>query len=210
MGGRVPRLNRIAQRIWEILEKEEAFMTAVYIPTEENPADALTRGVVSRKRLLDLEVQLNPQIVRSLCQNGPFLPRIDWFASSENAQFPRFYVWKDVSRSTAEGVNAFLFHWGHEPGYMFPPFSLIPRVLRKICDNRAKILLIHPCWPGALWFPSLPEITLMQRHIDQSADVLRYPDHPDLRHPMTDLRLMASWLDGGSRTNQHGIRSKQL
>jgi hypothetical protein len=89
---------------------------------------------------------------------------------------------------------------------MFPPFSLIPRIIRKIKDDQAKVLLIHPRWPGALWYPDLEAIMLMQHSISPSADVLRYPDHPDLRHPMTDLRLQASWLDGACPTAPPGTR----
>jgi hypothetical protein len=206
MGGRIFRLNKIAKRIWTLLEKERAFMTAVYIPTGDNPADALTRGVTSRKRMLDTEVQLNPSIFAQLRSHGPFQPVIDWFASDANAQLPRYFTWKLSTQSAAEGVDAFTVAWNVAPGYMFPPFSLIPRIIRKLCDDQAKVLLVHPQWPGALWYPSLQAITLTQKSIPQSADVLRYPEHPDLRHPMTDLRLQASWLDGASRTNPRGQR----
>ncbi len=204
MGGRIFRLNRVAKRIWEKLEATNTFMTAVYIPTDENPADALTRGVTSRKRMLDTEVSLNPEIFRSLLHAGPFTPTVDWFASDLNAQLPRFYVWEPQPQTAAEGVNAFMVSWKNVTGYAFPPFSLIPRILRKIKDDQAQVLLLHPLWPGALWYPSLLEITRMQRSIPPSADVLRYPDHPDLRHPMTDLQLQASWLDGALRICQPG------
>jgi hypothetical protein len=90
MGGQIFRLNRVAKTIWEKLEANNAFMTAVYIATNENPADALTRGVTSRKRMLDTEVCLNPEIFRSLLPEGPFTPQINWFASDLNAQLPRF------------------------------------------------------------------------------------------------------------------------
>jgi hypothetical protein len=206
MGGRIPRLDWVARAIWKRLEENNAFMTAVYIPTAENPADALTRGVTSRKRMLDTEVQLNPSIAQQLFASGPFHPQVDWFASNANYQLSRFYTWKPESQTVAEGHNAFSFYWGKDPGYIFPPFALLPRIVRKIRDDKARVLLIHPKWPGALWYPSLPEITIMQQNIDPSANVLRYPDHPDLRHPMTDLRLVASWLDGGSPTNRRGIR----
>jgi hypothetical protein len=206
MGGRIFRLNRVARRIWEKLEKTQSFMTAVYIPTDENPADALTRGVTSRKRMLDTEVRLNPDIFQSLMRGGPFTPEIDWFASDQNAQLPRFYVWQPQTQTAAEGVDAFTVSWKDVTGYAFPPFSLISRILRKIKDDKARVLLLHPFWPGALWYPSLVEIMLTQRSIPPSADVLRYPDHPDLRHPMTDLQLQASWLDGASRTFQRGER----
>ncbi len=82
-------------------------MKAVYIPTDENPADALTRGVTSRKRMLDTEVQLNPRIFQQVVQEGPFRPQVDWFASNANAQLHRSFTWHAESQSAAEGVNAF-------------------------------------------------------------------------------------------------------
>jgi hypothetical protein len=206
MGGRIPRLNSLAKRIWDVLEKNNAFIIATYIPTDVNPADALTRGLVSRAQVRDIEVQLNPTVFQAIVKSGPFMPRIDWFASSKNYQLPRFYAWHEMSRSTAEGFDAFSFFWGDECGYMFPPFNLLPRVLSKVRRDGARVLLIHPQWPGALWAPSLDEITLTRRHLDPSADLLRYPTNPGLRHPMTDLRLTASWNDGRFSTRQSGIQ----
>jgi hypothetical protein len=206
LGGRVKRLNKVAREIWRLLEDASAFMQAVYINTADNPADELTRGVTSRRRMLDTEVQLNPSIANSLFTQGPFRPVIDWFASADNHLLPRFYVWHTANAANAEGVNAFMCSWSHEPGYIFPPFSLIPRILRKTRDEKAKILLIHPKWPGALWYPSISEITVMRKSIPPSADVLRYPTSPGLRHPMTDLQLQASWLDGASQISQLGGR----
>jgi hypothetical protein len=194
MGGRVERLDKIARQIWLELEKRDSFMVASYINTHENPADALTRGVSNKRQLLDLEVQLNPLVFDELLQSGPFTPVIDWFASSDNHQLPRFYAWK--RDSAAEGIDAFDFDWGFEPGYIFPPFTLIPRILRKVIEDKAAILLVHPDWPGALWAPDLRRITIMCRPLPQSADLLRYPNNPGLRHPMRDLKLSASWLDG--------------
>ncbi len=99
MGGRISRLDRIATRLWQQLEHGEAFMTAIYIPTGDNPTDASTKGVTLRRRMLDTEVQLNPALVRELFRNSPFFPQIDWFASPTNAQLPRFYVWREMSKS---------------------------------------------------------------------------------------------------------------
>jgi hypothetical protein len=206
MGGRIFRLNRVAKRIWEKLEETGSFMQAVYIATGDNPADALTRGITSRKRMLDTEVQLNPRIFQNLYAAGPFVPTVDWFASDVNHQLPEFYVWQHQSQTVAKGFDAFTVSWTNKPGYVFPPFSLIPRIIRKVQDDNAQILLLHPNWPGALWYPSLQEITVMRKSIPSSADVLRYPDHPDLRHPMTDLQLQASWLDGASPTSRRGRR----
>jgi hypothetical protein len=198
MGGRVERLDKIAREIWLELETRNVFMVASYINTKENPADALTRGVTNKKHLLDVEVQLNPQVFTSLCVQGPFTPEIDWFASKDNRQLPRFYTWKPDP--TAEGFDAFMFDWGCVPGYIYPPFVLIPRIIRKITEDKASILLIHPDWPGALWAPDLRRMAQHSISLPTSADLLRYPDRPGLRHPMKHLRLAASWLVGGCST----------
>jgi hypothetical protein len=207
MGGRIHRLNKLAKQIWRLLESHNAQLIATYIPTGDNPADALTRGLVSRAQVRDLEVQLNPRVFSDLKEKGPFYPVIDWFASSRNNQLPRFYAWGEDSKSAAEGFDAFSFYWGDEVGYMFPPFNLLTRIISKVRRDGARVLLIHPQWPGALWAPSLDEITHTRNLLEPSADLLRYPDSPDLRHPMTDLRLAASWLVGKSSTRPSGTRS---
>jgi hypothetical protein len=196
MGGRVERLDKIAKQIWLELEAKDVFMLASYVHTSENPADALTRGVASKKQLLDCEVQLNPSVFQSLLNHGPFSPEIDWFASSVNAQLPRFYAWKNDP--AAEGIDAFDFIWSVVPGYAYPPFVLIPKILRKVIEDGSKMLLVHPDWPGALWAPDLRRLTVYSVKLPVTADLLRYPDQPNLRHPMKDLRLAASWLDGTS------------
>jgi hypothetical protein len=194
MGGRVDRLDRIAREIWSILEVKNIFMVASYINTKENPADALTRGVSNKKQLLDCEVQLNPTVFQWLVNQGPFAPQVDWFASRVNAQLNRFYVWKPDR--AAEGVDAFDFFWGDVNGYIFPPFVLIPRILRKVIEDKAAVILVHPDWPGALWAPDLKRWRTHFVNLPSSADLLRYPSNPGLRHPMKDLRLVASWLGG--------------
>jgi integrase len=152
MGGTVQRLHVLARQVWDLLEEFGAFMHAVYVPSAENPADELTRGF-KRSKFLDLEVQLNPVVFESFVHEGPFTPTIDWFASSVNCQLPRFCSW--LPSSSATFTDAFSQFWGNEPGYMFPPFSLLPRILAKVRRDHANVLLVHPNWPGALWFPLL-------------------------------------------------------
>jgi hypothetical protein len=155
MGGNVKRLEVLARHIWQILEKKSAFLTAVYVPSERNVADQYTRGVVTNKRFFDLEVQLNPEIFLShVLGKGPFTPEFDWFASSFNTQLPRFCAWQE-GREGAECIDAFVHDWSCVVGYMFPPFGLLPKVLQKVSNDEAQVVLIHPDWPGALWRPLL-------------------------------------------------------
>ena len=157
MGGNKSRLHVIARQIWDLLEEHNAFLTAVYVASKDNIADQFTRGFTkANKRYLDLEAKLDPLIFdRHIHYAGPFVPQIDWFASNVNTQLPRFGAWKEgIER--AEFLDAFSHDWSIDCGYMFPPVGLIPKVLRKISEEKAKIVLVHPDWPsGALWAPTL-------------------------------------------------------
>lgn len=156
MGGNKPRLHQIARKIWDLLEEHNAFLTAVYVASKDNVADQYTRGFSKEtKRFLDLEARLDPLVFKkNIFSMGPFRPTIDWFASNVNKQLPRFCAWQEGTEG-AEFLDAFSHDWSIDYGYMFPPFGLLPKVLRKICEERAKVILIHPDWPGALWAPTI-------------------------------------------------------
>jgi hypothetical protein len=156
MGGNVNRLHKIARQIWDLLEEHDAFLTATYIASAANIADQYTRGFErNEKRFFDLEVQLNPRVFQAeIFRQGPFSPHVDWFASRFNTQLPRFCAWQEGIEG-AEFIDAFVHNWSLCPGYMFPPFGLLPKVLQKVCNDQARIILVHPDWPGALWRPLL-------------------------------------------------------
>ena len=48
-----------------------------------------------------------------------------------------------------------LLNWGGYKFYAFPPFSLLPKCLQKIRQDRAHGILIAPLWPTQTWFPLL-------------------------------------------------------
>jgi hypothetical protein len=98
---------------------------------------------------------VNPVVFSSqILSSGPFIPEIDWFASCDNAQLPRFCAWPEGTTG-AECIDAFQQDWSCVPGYMCPLFALLPKVLKKIRDEKAQMVIVHPNWPGALWAPTL-------------------------------------------------------
>lgn len=152
MGGRVPQYDALARRIWFFLEDRNMFMVAFYVPSAANRADALTRKGNSRTadRFLAYEFMLKPHWFAHACTQLHVFPDIDWFASDDTAQLPRFCAWE--SSAQASCFDAFAHSWGSEVGYFFPPFALIPRVLSKIRDDQAHGLLVLPRWPGSAWW----------------------------------------------------------
>ena len=67
------------------------------------------------------------------------------FASGWDKQLPKFVSWKP--QPTAWGLNAFSIDWNSHRAYLFPPFSLVGRCLKKIRDEKADVILVAPVWP---------------------------------------------------------------
>jgi hypothetical protein len=191
MGGGIERLSILVSRIWSFLEQHEAFLVAFYIPTQENPADPFSRMATRRfHRFLDTELHLSPSIFSSACTHFHILPTIDWFASDDNHLLPRFCVFRFSQRACAS--DAFSLSWATEVSYLFPPFSLLNRVLRKIQLDRARGLLIHPRWPGAAWWPQVQSITKDVLRLGRIADVTSFPRFPRLVPNLPGLELQAT------------------
>jgi len=168
-------------------------MVASYVPSAENPADAMTRVFpANTHQFLDLEPKLNADLLRKKLDHLGVMPTFDWFASDDNAQFPRFCVRSNSTRTTY--TDAFSYPWNNEVGYFFPPFSLIPRVLRKIALEEATAVLIHPNWTGAAWYPQLRTMAIQTLNFPPSPLLLGYPQFPGLRHRLTNLRLQISLI----------------
>ena len=75
------------------------------------------------------------------------------FASVLNHQVPKYFSWTLAPQ--AVGTDAFSVNWNKVLLYMFPPFSLIQKCLRKIIEDKATILLITPVWHSRPWYPML-------------------------------------------------------
>lgn len=58
-----------------------------------------------------------------------------------------------VSRSRSVTVDVFTISWSGLKFYTFPPFILLPRVFRKIANDRAQGVVVVLWWPSQAWFP---------------------------------------------------------
>lgn len=80
--------------------------------------------------------------------------RIDAFAASHNHQLRQY--WSLHHDPFAQQSDAFQQDWTSNDMYMFPPWKLIPQVLRKLqLDRTREVTLITPMWPTQFWFPML-------------------------------------------------------
>lgn len=190
MGGKRPSYNRVAVKIWSLLEANNAFISAFYIKSADNIADPLSRlsAFRSSERYRDTEFQLLPSWFSEVCKILDLSPQVDWFASPVNAQLPIFCVWE--TGAGAAYFDAFAYAWSDKVAYLFPPFALIPRVLRKIQLDKASGLLIVPTWRAAPWWDMAMRIALKVYNIPQQ-DPYLYPEAPSLRHNLSTMWLTA-------------------
>jgi hypothetical protein len=154
MGGiQFPRLSNLVREIWQWCERRNIWLFASYVNTKENCADD-----ESRKINPDTEWELSDNAFQKIIQLFG-TPDIDLFASRHNAKF--------ISRNQdpdAVAVDAFTVNWKLNFFYVFLPFCLIIKCLRKIVDDEATGLLVFPYWPSQPWFPMLQELLASKIH----------------------------------------------
>ena len=86
-GGRKPTLNRLAQQVWEILQRHKIRLTLQWIPTENNKiADAL-----SRRRPDHQDYKVRKSLIRDVCRQWKLsYPTWDLFATPANTRCKLF------------------------------------------------------------------------------------------------------------------------
>lgn len=81
-------------------------------------------------------------------------------------------------------VDAFTLDWGKFYSFIFPPFSLIGRCLKKILHDNADAIIIGLLWPTQPWFVHLLQLLVETPVIFQASDnLMTLPYKSDL-HPL--------------------------
>ena len=153
MGGiKSDECNKIACDIWEFCIREKLWVSAAHIPGRQNQeADAQSRILEDAT-----EWKLNPELFQKIVEEFGE-PEIDLFASRINRQSDRYVSWFPEPEATA--VDAFSLVWSNSYFYMFPPFSLIGKVLAKASRDKTKGIIVVPDWPTQHWYPRLLQMT---------------------------------------------------
>nr|XP_012214762.1 PREDICTED: uncharacterized protein LOC105667509 [Linepithema humile] len=125
-----PHLSAIAREIWQWCEDRNIFIFASYIASIENSI----ADTESRIADPDTEWSLSEGAFQEVLKTfGPF--NVDLFASLINNKCDSYVSWFPDPGSIA--VDAFTLSWRDFSFYAFPPFILLPRVLRKIVEDEA-------------------------------------------------------------------------
>ena len=166
-------------------------MSACFIAGKENvKADAL-----SREFNLNLEWSLNDDSFYYLCTLFG-QPEIDLFASRLNKKLPRYYSLNPDPY--AIGIDAFAYKWD-EFMYIFAPFNLINRILKKIKEDKtSKVLMIVPKWTVSPWYP-----VLMEMCVEKPAELVNHEkllqqtsDKTMIHQLYPKMKLMGCLLSG--------------
>ena len=157
---------------WAVKKRHLAFCITCTTGVENNIADLKSRYFYDNK-----EWSLNPYMFEKVCEKiGK--PETDLFATCLNAKCKLYVSFKPDPNAFV--VDAFTQNWNDIKDYVFPPFSLIGRILAKIKQDETSITVIVPCWQTQLWFP---QFLWMVEH--STAPVLLKAHHKLLQLPRT-------------------------
>ena len=113
-------------------------------------ADSLSRP----NQVQGSEWTLKWEVFRELNNKWPVM--IDLFATSLNHRCSHYF--SPFHDPPAIGTDTLLQNWDGYQVYAFPPWSMIPLVLKKLrLSSGVLMTLVAPFWPQRPWFPDLLE-----------------------------------------------------
>ena len=145
-------MSFITKEIWHWASDSSIWLSARHLPGIQNTE----ADFESRKYEIHTELKLNESVFHFIYGDLGFFPTIDLFATILNTQLGTFVSYRPDPNCVA--VNSFLMNWGKEKFYSFPLFAYLSKTLQKICQDKAKGILIAPDWPLQLFYPRLIEM----------------------------------------------------
>ena len=191
-GGKCSELDTIAREIWFWCIERKIHVSAAHVAGASNcEADEESRTINT-----DTEWSLTSDIFSEIKQ--VFLDiTVDLFASRLNNQMESY-----VSRRpdpNAYAIDAFTLTWADKLFFIFPPFSLLGRVLQKVHSDRTEAVLVAPIWPTQAWWPSLLTLIAGQCfRLPNVQKILYLPQDPERRYHLKKMNLAVFRLSGGS------------
>ena len=152
-GTRSAVLNQTAQELLRWAELHSSTLLPQFIMGRNVLTDALSRP----NQILSSEWTLKHLVFLQLRKRWPVA--IDLFATSLNHRcLPYFSPFHDPNSIR---TDALLQPWGGWQAYAFPPYALIPAILKKLRSSSGVLLtIIAPYWPQRPWFPELLELVV--------------------------------------------------
>ncbi|KAJ1124818.1 hypothetical protein NDU88_003267 [Pleurodeles waltl] len=184
-------LCREALRLWSWANDHQIFLEANHLAGVLNVrADSLS-SVLGRPR------------VASPSRSSPFdLPDVG-VSSDRSVCHPGELALSVVLQPPVSGAGIFGGRVSENPvrpvALRISPIPLIPRVLRKIRQDRAQVILIAPDWPRTVWYSDLLQLSLCPPlRLPLRADLLSQSQGQVLHPNLQSLHLHAWRLSGAT------------
>lgn len=203
-GGKYESLDRIARQIWFWCIARHIHVTACHIAGVSNTeADKL-----SRSRNDDIEWALDKDVFSRLLIHHPNL-EIDLFASKLNAKLEKYVSRFPEEKSMAS--DAFTLTWSENFYYIFPPFSLIARILQKVEVDESEAVLVAPLWPTQAWWPHLIRLIKGPCYLLPNVrNILKLNHKPNKKHHLTRMRLIVFYISGRLCENEDYLKQAKI
>ena len=200
-GGRSEKLDMMARDIWFWCLERKIHLSVAHVPGVDNTeADEESRKVND-----DTEWSLTPQVFDAIKSIYPDIS-VDLFASRNNNKLSRY-----VSRRPdpeAYAIDAFSLTWTNDVFYMFPPFSLIGRILQKVQEEGTEAVIVAPIWITQSWWPSLLSLICGKCYqVQRARQHLYLPHDPDREYPIKKMNLGVFYISG--RNSKTGESNKE-
>ena len=194
MGGRIPYLCRVTERIHQFAFDRRITLSAEWIPGVDNKlADRLSRIQNNYS-----DKMLHPDLF-SLIQTRFGKVQVDLFASEQTAQVPRYISYRAEERAWYVDVFSRPLPKGLSM-YANPPFALMGRLLAKVRREAAELTLVAPVWTSQPWWPDLQSMmveTPLTLEREEGLFLLPQGYPPDkIQHPR--WRMIACKVSGAS------------
>jgi hypothetical protein len=202
-GTRSKEMCKLATEMASWCESKGILLQAAYLPGSLNSI----ADMESRRSHDASDWQLAKTAFRAISEKWPI--NIDLFATSWNAQTPKFASW--FPQPGASLNDALSFSWVGLKGYAFPPFFLIKNCLSKIRREKSEIILVCPYWPSQPWFPVLLELASSTPAIFRPSENLLLSSLGD-PHPlcMKPTFLLTAWKLSGDVSKGKIFRNQLL
>ena len=179
--------DKEAHIVWQWAEARDCWLSAAFVPGVLN----CVADEKSRKFNHDSEWSLNDAIFQEICKIFG-QPDIDLFASRLNYKIKPFCSWSP--EPGAAFVDAFTVKWSDFTlPFIFPPFSMVARVLQQLDQYKMRAIVVLPWWPTQSWFGTFSRMIMdVPRLIKVKRGTLSLKHNLALVHPMVGkLHLIA-------------------
>ena len=184
------QLMNVTREIWLWALERNIDISAEFLPGRLNQvADEESRV----RDNIDTEWMLCPEYFDKLCSRYGE-PDVDMFATRLNCQIDTYVSWRPDPNAIA--IDAFKQDWSaFDLLYVFPPFSVIQKVLEKLRREAAAAVLVVPMWSTQAWWPTAVAMATAEPVI-LPRDCLWMPQDANMQHPMKKLQMAAMRVSG--------------